>query len=83
MKQSDAVRTWDAAAATPYLTYSADGEYYKVWYEYAQSIMAKANQANMFGVDGLSIWRLGIIPNYADAQSYDVWSAVQKQRTGE
>ena len=83
MKQSDAVRTWDAAAATPYLTYSADGEYYKVWYEDAQSIMAKANLAHMFGVDGLSIWRLGIIPNYADAQSYDVWSAVRTQRTGE
>lgn len=83
MEQSDAVRTWDAAAATPYLTYSADGEHYKVWYEDAQSIMAKVNLAHMFGVDGLSIWRLGIIPNYADTQSYDVWSAVQTQRTGE
>ena len=83
MKQSDAVRTWDAAAATPYLTYSVDGEHYKVWYEDAQSIMAKANLAHMFGVDGLSIWRLGIIPDYAGAQNYDVWSAVQTQRAGE
>lgn len=53
-----------------------------MWYEDAQSIMAKVKLAHMFGVDGLSIWRLGIIPNYADAQSYDVWSAVQTQRTG-
>ena len=82
MEQSDAVRTWDAAAATPYLTYSVDGEYYKVWYEDAQSIMAKVNLAHLFGVDSLSIWRLGIIPDYAEAQSYDVWGAVQAARTG-
>ena len=83
MKQADAVRTWDAAAATPYLTYSVDGEHYKVWYEDAQSIMAKVNLAHMFGVDGLSIWRLGIIPDYADVQNYDVWGAVQAARAGE
>ena len=82
MEQAGTVRTWDEAAATPYLTYTVDGEHYKVWYEDAQSVMAKVNLAHMFGVDGLSIWRLGIIPHYPDLQSYDVWGAVRAARAG-
>ena len=31
----------------------------------------------MFGINGLSIWRLGNIPTY---DNYDIWSAVLEQR---
>jgi spore germination protein YaaH len=38
-----------------------------VWYEDGRSIMAKVNLARMFGVNSISVWRLGLIPNYADS----------------
>jgi len=35
--------------------------------------------ARMFGVTGVSVWRLGTIPNYPDVPGYDAW-AVLSQR---
>ena len=35
----------------------------------------------MFGINGISLWRLGNVPTYDDAGlNYDVWSAVLAQR---
>ena len=37
----------------------------------------KIQLARMFGITGVSLWRVGNIPNTA---GYDVWSAVLSQR---
>lgn len=77
LRQSDTVRGWDDTAATPYADYTAEGDRYRLWYEDARSVSAKMQLARMFGVGGVSLWRLGTIPNYGDAGlDYDVWSAV-------
>ncbi|NLT15983.1 MAG: hypothetical protein GXY05_16790 [Clostridiales bacterium] len=70
----------------PYIKYISDGDNTDSigWYEDVRSIEAKMDLARMFGVTGISFWRLGIIPVYADTADrllyYDVpaWLASQK-----
>ena len=70
--------TYDTAARNPYALYTTeDGSRYKIWYENEQSVADKIQLARMFGVNGVSLWRIGSIPN---ADGYDVWSAVLAQR---
>ncbi|MDF2594078.1 MAG: hypothetical protein K0R69_419 [Clostridia bacterium] len=53
----------------PYAVYY-DGEIKNViWYENAQSIQAKIDLAKLFGVNKISLWRLGTIPNYKDGSN--------------
>ena len=54
-----------------------DGSRYKVWYENEQRVLDKVALARMFGITGVSLWRIGNIP--ADG-AYDVWSALLTQR---
>ena len=75
------------AYQNPYITYhdSADNEDYVIWYEDERSIAAKVRLAHMFGVGGVSVWRLGLIPDYGDTADrkiyYDIlgWLFDQKQ----
>lgn len=39
-----------------------DGSRYKVWYENEQSVLDKVALARMFGITGVSLWRIGNIP---------------------
>lgn len=82
LRQADAVRGWSDVYRNPYLTYTGDdGFTYRVWYEDAQSVMEKVQLAAMFGVTGVSLWRLGNIPTLSDpALDYDVWSALLTRR---
>lgn len=78
--QPDTVYTWDEASHNPYIEYTTeDGEHYKLWYEDEHSVADKLQLARMFGVTGVSVWRLGTIPNYPDVPGYDAW-AVLSQR---
>ena len=79
--QPDAQVGWAEAYQSPYVFYhNEDGERYKVWYEDARSVTAKIELARLFGVKGLSLWRLGTIPNDPNAPYFDVWNAVLAQR---
>lgn len=62
----------------PYITYTTEeGKDIFLWYEDARSVSDKAQLARLFGVNGISLWRLGIIPNYSDeGLFYDVMEAV-------
>ena len=78
LNQSDTVVTYDTASRNPYALYTTeDGSRYKVWYENEQSVVDKIQLARMFGVNGLSLWRVGNIPH---TPGYDVWSAILTQR---
>lgn len=61
----------------PYARYTnqSDGTENIIWYEDAQSVAAKAELARLCGLKGLSIWRLGLIPN-DDANDMNVWQAL-------
>ncbi len=71
--QSDSVRQWDEYSRNPCLSYTVGDDRYLLWYEDAQSVSEKLRLARMLGVDGVSVWRLGLIPTYPDLEQYDVW----------
>lgn len=74
--QEDSRRVWDDQSRNPNLYYTADGEHYRLWYEDAQSVSEKLTLARLFGITGVSVWRLGMIPDYPDVECYDVWSVL-------
>lgn len=82
LRQSGTVLGWSKEFAAPYALYTTEeGGRWLTWYEDARSIAAKAELARMFGIGGLSLWRLGRIPAYDDGGLfYNVWDAVTVQR---
>lgn len=65
IKQADTERKWSSAYGLPYATYKTeDGETYFLWYENSRSIQLKVDVARLFGIQSLSFWRLGMIPDY-------------------
>lgn len=68
----------------PYLKYTADGVDNIIWYEDERSIDAKARMAKLLGLQGISFWRLGLIPDYPGAENdqynLDIWSVIQKYK---
>ena len=55
----------------PYLTYTTeDGTDIFLWYEDSRSVNDKIQLAHLFGINGVSFWRIGNIPDYADAGLY-------------
>lgn len=59
----------------PYATFynSSNDTQNIVWYEDERSIEAKIDLARMFGVNSISIWRLGLIPNYEDSAQREIY----------
>ena len=77
LAQSDTTVTYSETYRNPCASYSTeDGSRYLVWYEDAQSVSDKIQLAKLFGITGVSVWRLGNIPTY---DNYDVWSAILAQ----
>lgn len=79
LEQEDSVRVWDEQSCNPNLYYTAEGEHYRLWYEDAQSVAEKLRLARMFGVTGVSVWRLGMIPDFSNIANYDVWSTLAER----
>lgn len=79
LEQEDSLLIWDDQSRNPNLYYTAGGEHYRLWYENAQSVAEKLALARMFGVTGVSVWRLGMIPDYPDVPDYDVWSVLTQR----
>ena len=77
LAQSDTTVTYSETYRNPCASYTTeDGSRYLVWYEDAQSVSDKIQLAKLFGITGVSVWRLGNIPTY---DNYDVWSAILAQ----
>lgn len=64
LMQEDTIHGWSDTYGMPYAAYTVDGKQYFLWYEDARSIALKADTAKLFGMDGVSFWRLGTIPDY-------------------
>ena len=81
LRQSDTVVTYDESARNPMALYTTEeGLRVVLWYEDARSVSDKLALARMFGITGVSLWRLGTIPTEEDIPYYDVWSAILAQR---
>ena len=78
LQQADTLVEYSQRYRSPAAVYTAeDGNRYRVWYENSQSVLDKLQLARMFGITGVSLWRLGAIPA---STGYDVWSAIQSVR---
>ena len=70
---------WSETYHNPYLEYD-DGQGGRIflWYEDQRSVGEKAALAKLFGMGGVSLWRLGNIPNYPDSGLYfDVMAGIR------
>lgn len=78
LRQEDTLMGWSETYRNPYLYYTTeDGSRYRLWYEDTRSVMEKIELARMFGITGISLWRLGNVPDYDDeGLEYDIWSSI-------
>ena len=60
----------------PYLIYDSDDGKEIVWYENSRSIADKVKLAEMLGVSGISVWRLGLIPQ--ESGELDIWDGIME-----
>lgn len=69
---------------SPYATFKddTDGTDNVLWYEDSRSIQAKIDMLKLFDLEGISIWRLGNIPNFKDSNKIylDVWDRILENR---
>ncbi|MEL7659100.1 MAG: glycosyl hydrolase family 18 protein, partial [Bacillota bacterium] len=75
-----AVMGYSEAYHDPYITYTTEeGKDIFLWYEDERSVRDKIELAKLFGIKGVSLWRLGTIPNYDDeGLSYNVMNRLSK-----
>lgn len=58
----------------PYIVYDDGEEKQIIWYEDETSVKDKIKLAEMLGIDGISIWRIGLIPE--EGGNLDIWSGI-------
>lgn len=76
--QADTEIIYSDTYRNPYAWYKTDGgEDILIWYEDSRSIGDKIDLAKMFGVNNISLWRLGAIPNGNKDTYMDVWQTVK------
>lgn len=80
--QADTEMGWSDLYQNPYLYYTTeDGSRYRLWYEDERSVNAKLDLARMFGINSVSLWRLGNIPDYDDAGLHlNIWGSLMDRR---
>ncbi len=84
--QANTEMFFDSVSLSPCIRYYDDSDQTTnvVWYEDARSVEAKLDLAAMFGIDGVSLWQAGTIPNYDSPDErdihFDVWQMLQSRR---
>ncbi len=63
---------------SPYLNITDESGNTVIWFENAQSIKDKIQLAKMFGINGVSVWRLGIIAQDSST-GMDIWSEINNK----
>ncbi|MEF9958590.1 MAG: glycosyl hydrolase family 18 protein [Niameybacter sp.] len=64
LKISDTQAIYDEQYQNPYAVYEQNDVKNIIWYENNKSVQAKIDLAKLFGIQGVSYWRLGTIPQY-------------------
>lgn len=73
MNQAGTIKGFSETYRNPYIQYmTEDGTNVFLWYEDQQSVAEKAALARMFGISGISLWRLGTIPTESGWNVMDV-----------
>lgn len=75
MQQSDSVTGYSDTYRNAHMTYTTeDNRSIFLWYENERSVGDKLDLAKLFGVTDVSVWRLGLVPDY---NGYNVWSVIK------
>jgi spore germination protein YaaH len=82
LSQTDTVIGWSDVYQNPFADYTSDNgaSHYRLWYEDARSVAAKVQLAKMFGITGISLWRIGNIPNGDASVYWNVWDTLLSDR---
>lgn len=76
MNQAGTATAYSDYYRNPYMTYkNEEGQRVFLWYENEQSVSDKLELALLFGINQVSVWRLGLIPEY---DGYNVWDVIDK-----
>lgn len=62
----------------PYIIYTEAGVTNSIWYEDDRSVSAKIQLAKDLGLGGISLWRIGNIPDYSSHMYLDTWNLIRK-----
>jgi len=81
----DVIVNYSEQYENPYITYRNGESKYIIWYEDSRSIDAKIKLARMFNINGISLWRLGNIPDFeatvnGKSTYLDVWQKLNEYR---
>ncbi len=80
LAQPDTEITYSEKYKNPYAFYTTeDGQQILLWYEDSRSIKDKIKLSKMFGVNSLSVWRIGAIPNGTAEQYMNVWDVIEAE----
>lgn len=80
LKQEDTEITYSETYKNPYAWYETEsGQEYLLWYEDSRSVNDKIQLARMFGINTISLWRVGLIPNDAYAHM-NIWEVILSQK---
>lgn len=77
LEQLDTEIIYSQTYKNPYAFYNTEnGQQVLLWYEDSRSIRDKIDLAKMFGINGVSIWRIGTVANGNSARYMDVWNTI-------
>ncbi len=81
LAQSDTEINYSDTYRDPYAWYSTeDGQRILIWYEDSRSVRDKIKLARMFGINSISIWRIGEIQNGSADIYMDVWDTILSEK---
>ena len=81
LAQPDTEIIYSDTYKNPYAFYNTEnGQQILIWYEDSRSVKDKLILARMFGINNISIWRIGAIPNGDASQYMDVWNTIDLER---
>ena len=79
LAQSDTIRGWSDTYQQSYAIYTTEeGSRYFLWYQSDESIRVVANTAKLLGVSGVSLWRVGMIPQETIGGTNWNWAPILK-----
>lgn len=77
LSQTDTEIHYSHRHENPYAWYETEsGEQILLWYEDSRSVQAKIDLAKMFGIEAVSVWRIGVIPNDCNVEYMNVWDSI-------
>lgn len=80
-REIESVMYYDEKSGNPYIKYYNDLDQTDnvIWYEDSRSIVEKIELAKKFKIGGVSIWRIGNIPEYFNPKGYNMYLDVWQQ----